>query len=207
MTPLYPLTLFRKNTMLLRINNWRRLFEKACALLKDSLNPIDKITWQTIASKKVTILPLHKISRKDFTQIRGEYTKEEQAQLSTHYPPFKYTTNKLENDYCGYNVKNRIYISSCLKNAEKMKKLLVHEVNHFLNDSYHHYTTNEQMFREELRAFIAAKMTKPGPLTRHYVKTRAQKIARDYALPLPKRVQLPAGFYYEQSSLPRKTMR
>jgi hypothetical protein len=182
--------------MILRPSIWRRLYQQACEILKKSTNPVEMTTWDMIERKKVEVLPFIQFRKEDYFDLRAEYPAKKRTVLSRTFPPTIDTIKQLENDWSGRIYGNRIYICAGFKSVDKMKNTLVHEINHFLNHSNDHFTTKADQFREELRALLAEKATKPRPLTRLQVKLAAEKVAKDYELPLPKKITLPDGHYY-----------
>lgn len=186
--------------MLLR-NIFPRLYKKACELLQNSTNPIDIITWRLLSRKEIIVLPFIQLNKKDFSALKNDFQDETQKVLPAHYPPSKYTTKQLDQTWLAKICDNRIYVRYYLKNVQQLKKILVHEANHFLNNSQDHYDTPEQVFQEEFRANIAEKMSNNIPLTRFRLKKMAQKVSKTYKTPLPSTLEVPQGIYYDEDAL------
>lgn len=83
----------------------------------------------------------------------------------------------------GYQNGNRIYVNP-FRPAAEMASTVVHELNHFVNDSNAHYATQEEIAREEYRAFWVAQRFEDhgraaGPAWTGWLK---QFIVREYGL-------------------------
>jgi hypothetical protein len=182
-------------------NTFHRLFKKACELLRTSTNPIDMTTWKILSSQKVKVFPFDALNENDFYYLKEDYEDETKKKLPAYYPPSKHTTVQLDKTWHATIRDNRIYISHYLKDERHMKKILVHEINHFLNNSKDHYSTRKQIFQEEFRAKIAEKMSNNIPLTRYRLKRIAQNVSEIYKTPIPFPLEVPKGIYYHEDAL------
>lgn len=174
---------------------WARTFNKAMALLRSKNNPIARYTVKLIDTKKINVLPIALMKHHDYLSLRSEYNDANEVKLPTSLPLARKTIEIIENDWDGFIYGNRIYISD-IKDPQHFARILVHETNHFINDSNSHYETEEDRFREECRANVAEVLVF-GNQTRNYLTQIAKKVSKNYHVPMPKEPnKMPKGIFY-----------
>lgn len=177
-------------------NTWLRMFNKAMALLRSKDHPIARYTVKLIESAKVKVLPYEKIRRKDYQLLREEY-EGDIVNFPKRLPLARKTIHKLKTDWDGFIYENRLYISDANQDPLMFARTIVHELNHYINDSNDHYETDEDRFREECRASIAEVLVF-GPQTRNYLTRIAKTVSDKYDMPIPEGgMSMPKGIFYK----------
>ncbi len=104
--------------------------------------------------------------------------------MNMHFVAPKQFAKKVTDGCYGFYYKNRVYISEALTPTE-VATTLIHEINHYINDSNLQYTTKSQIFEEEYRALVAEHLGSNRPITRNFYRDCAEKVCDDYSVPLP----------------------
>lgn len=173
------------------------MFKNAMALLRSKDHPIARYTVKLIETAKVKVLPYEKMHHHDYLELRDEYDEDDMVHLPKPHPLARKAVQKLKNDWYGRIYDNRIYISDTNKDSLMFARTLVHEINHYINDSNNHYETNEDCFREECRANVAEVLVF-GPQTRNYLTRIAKTVSDKYAVPIPEGgMSMPKGIFYK----------
>lgn len=176
-------------------NTWIRTFNKAMAVLRSKDNPIARYTVKLIDSKKIEVLPYAKMEEGDYLALRDEHSDADKTKFSVMHPLVRKAVQILHNNWWGRIYDNRIYICD-VKNPTQFARIIVHEVNHYINDSNNHYETNEDIFTEELRAHIAEALVFSRE-TRNYLTTIAKDVCDKYELSMPEQpIKMPKGLFY-----------
>ncbi len=171
-------------------SNWHSVFRQALELLKASKHPIAKTTLEVIQNKEVHVAPYSQIKVRDYNQV---YTKHKKKPIE--FPLSPAAINMITEDCRGFIVKNRIYIQT-VDNPKEFASVLVHEVNHFINDAENNYDTDEKKFTEEFRAEVAEALVFTPYLTRKNLKDIATDVANKNDLPMPTTpVEMPSGIF------------
>lgn len=167
---------------------WVAKFEAAMALLKTWRTEVARTTVNIIKKNIVIIRPFLKLTRADLLAAK-KLIKNSDNLVNTK----SNTTiaKKLEKNLCGFIINNRIYISETLTD-KKFAKTLVHEVNHYLNDSPEQ---KDNVFENELRAHISERMAEGKLITRQYIKKISMEVSSLYQVPMPENVKMPLGKY------------
>lgn len=179
---------------------WFKKIEAALEYLKLLSHPIAKFTIDLVLgnivfdNKKLMVLPFSKWRKSDLFLELKEYNEKHAIKLPLKYPASKITISILSQGIVGTQLGSRIYFSENVDDPELLARILVHEVNHFINDSSAHYDTEEEIHKEELRAYLAEELVFSNrPITRHALKEISKKIEKSYNLHPVERVVYPDG--------------
>lgn len=177
----------------LRNNPFYRKVEKAVARLKASRSPVGQFTARMIESAKVRIFPFYKFSPQSLDCVAGLEGKFKTPKRFT-----RSELNKIRKQGVAFYSETVIHIDHRLTEAQIIS-VLVHEVNHYLNDVVFHepYNTPRQQFMHEYKAYLATSLYKSNMrVTRAKANTIAKEVAEDYKWPLPKRLPFPKQPFY-----------
>ncbi len=176
-------------------NTWERVYHQALEILRKNKHPIAVYTVNIIEKKKVEIIPYNKMVAKDLNDYLSDYHDEKNERLPSSYPPTKEVVGKFRKAWSAKINYNRISIDHAISDPRKLAKVLVHEANHFLNDSNEHYETKQQQFDEEFRAYVAEELVFSRQIRNCKLRALANNVADRYKLPRPKSVEMPKGLF------------
>ncbi|MGE3318807.1 MAG: hypothetical protein AB7I18_05880 [Candidatus Berkiella sp.] len=179
-------------------NTWQRCYRAALALLQNTRHPIAQYTFDIINKKELMIIPFAKLHKDDFELFLDNYYDEKNEQLPKIFPPSKVVIDKLTRIWAAKISENRVTINSQINNPKKIAEILIHEANHFLNDSNQHYETKEQMFLEEFRAEVAEALVFSKPVRNGQLRKIANHVADRFGMAHPKRVEMPSGRFFPE---------
>lgn len=171
--------------------NWHRRFQAALNFLEKLGTPIAKQTLEIIKSGKVVIGSFSNLTRKDYTELHEEYfANRKHRKEKKIYPPTNQFIRSIADQWDGAIYDKRIYINPHIEDVRKIAKVIVHELNHFINDSNNHMETDRDRFIEELRANLAEKVALKPLLrfTPSLLRRKALKIIKVYELDLDETV-------------------
>lgn len=173
-------------------SNWHQIYRQALAILKSHLHPIAQTTYAIIQGKEVHVFPFSQVNAKDYNSlVKGKYKK-----IPAEFPLSSRAINHLSNEYDGFIYGKRVYVNCLIKDPRKFASVLVHEVNHFMNNSNSHCHDDAQKFTEEFRAEVAEALVFSPNFTRSKIKDIAHMVAKDYELPLPTEpIKMPPGIF------------
>ncbi len=172
-------------------SNWHGVFKKALAILKANKHPIAQTTVAVIEGKEVQVLPYSQMRIADYNAGQKHKNKKK----TFEFPLSPKDIKKITEDFIGFFRGKRIYISP-IDDPLKFASVLVHEVNHYINDKEGNYETDEQKFLEELRAEMAEALVFKPHFTRKNLKDLRETVAANYDLPMPATPnKLPPGIF------------
>ncbi len=174
---------------------WERVYRQAIELLKSKKNPIADYTLSVIENNILKIIPFNKMVQNDFNRYLNDYRHAKSEDLPKKFPPSKEVVKKFSNAWSAKISGNRVSIDNSLTDPKRIAEVLVHEANHFLNNSNDHYHTKEQRFAEEFRAETAEALVFSPYMTKARLRTIANHVADRFSLPHPKSVSMPDGLF------------
>ncbi len=174
---------------------WERVYHQALEILRKNKHPIAVYTLKIIEKKKVKIIPFNKMVAEDLNDYLSDYHDENKERLPSSYPPTKEVVGKFSKAWNAKINYNRISINHDISDPRKLAEILVHEVNHFLNDSNEHYETKQQQFDEEFRAYVAEALVFSRQIRNCKLRAIASYVATRYGLPHPKSIEMPKGLF------------
>ena len=188
--------------MVLR-KTWERVYKQALEILRETNHPIAKYTLGLIENKTLEIITFNKVKEKDFKCYADDYCDDKGEKLPHHYPPSSLTISKIIKAWDAKINGNRVSINHTLSDPKKIAKILVHEANHFLNDTNDNYDTDEKQFTEEFRAVLSESLVFSKPLRKWKLQEIAKEVAKRYELPLPKSIGMPEGLFVPKNKSSR----
>src|SRR5690242_4706307 len=115
--------------------NWHRRFQDALKMLKELGTPLAKKALKIIDRGEVSIKSFSQVTRKDYIELHDEYyANQNHPKEKKQYPPSNRFVKSMTEVWNGAIYENRIYINSDIESVRKIAKIIVHEVNHFIND-------------------------------------------------------------------------
>ncbi len=178
---------------------WERTLRKALDLLSKNKNPIAIYTYNLVKKGTLKVIPFNKLVKNDFDDFLDDYQSTNNEKLPRHYPPSQRVITKLADSWDAKISDNRISIDHRISSPQRIAEILVHEANHFLNNSTDNYCTDKQVYEEELRAIVAEKLVFSRAMRANKLERIAKHVARCYQVPLPKEIKMPEGLF-----VPRK---
>jgi len=176
-------------------HTWQRCYQAALQLLEKANHPIADYTLKVIKKKRLLIIPFQQMLKKDFKIFLSDFNDEKKKKLSADFPPNKEVVNEFTKIWSAKIVGNRVSINTGISDPKQIAEILVHEANHFLNDSIDHYTTKEQKFLEEFRAEVAEALVFSRPVRNGKLREIANHVADRFNMPHPKKVEMPSGLF------------
>lgn len=173
---------------------WERVYKEALILLERAKHPIAEYTLEIINKGILKIFPYHKMQKRDFNEYRKQYNNLAKEKIPNRFPPAKSVFKKFSTEWSAKILEDRVSIDDSITEPKKIAEILVHEANHFLNCSYDHYDSEQQIFEEELRAEVAEILVF-SRLTRYKLAETAKSVSESYQVPLPKIVTFPEGLF------------
>jgi len=164
---------------------FRGYLAAALARLESSRAAIGRATFAVISSGRVKVDELTDLKKGDFTSVReslrGWGIDVDARAFARLHDRRTSAARTIEKNLAGYTSTNRIYVARGQTRA-RLASTLVHEVNHFLNDSEKHYRTQKGILREEYRAFYAEKLLSRARMDRAACRALKAKVIKDYQL-------------------------
>jgi len=175
-------------------NTIKRQVEKAKKILESWNTKIAQTTLEIINSGEVKVLDCLHISKKALRVISDDNN----IPHSLYYINKREYAKKLLKKQVACYYENEIYISDMMLSSRELAETLVHEINHHLNQSHHHYQSKQQIFQEEFRAHVAEHLAQNPPITRQFYNKCAQHVSETYKVPIPKsfKPEKPAGAFH-----------
>lgn len=176
-------------------NTWARTFRLALDVLKKWNTDVSNMTIALIQSNKIEFRPFSRTTLEDYDGLLMEdlYSSKKQNRHGG-----KTLTKKIKEAYEGFIYENRVYVNEKITEPDAFAKVLVHELNHFINDSNDKYETKAQKFQEELRAHLAESMASGRYITRALLKQTAEEVADCLEMKCPDNLTMPGGAYYKK---------
>tara|TARA_R110002110_G_scaffold415857_1_gene658508 strand:+ start:11248 stop:11799 length:552 start_codon:yes stop_codon:yes gene_type:complete len=177
-------------------NTFARSIARAKKLLAKWNTAITKTTLAVLNNKEVELRSYNNPHPKDISEL-ARIIKADQAM---HFRAPLQFSKRISEECDGLYFQGRVYISERLTSPKDVATTLIHEVNHYLNQSDEHLETKKQVFKEEYRAAVAEYLGQNRPMTRNLYKICAQRVCEDYDVPLPEEhkpnPKPPKGIFY-----------
>ena len=161
--------------------------EAALLLLRESPEPIARRTLQVINTGEVNLYAFQQLTRSDWKKMVRELEGEQNNFLSGQFPVTAEDVLKLNNFLDGWQFGRNIYLD--LTNyVTEIASTLVHEVTHYSNNHYPHYSG---VFISESEAYLGEAFFRGKRLSRYLLFAVGTAINQDYKLnEEPKRLSL-----------------
>lgn len=170
---------------------WKKKLDESLSILKKLGTLVARTTITQIEKKHVSVMPFSRTNLEDLKSASTMFAKSKQAKLKSKSA--SHVIKELKNDFLGYVIEDRVYISDDIEDPRKFAKVLAHEVNHFLNKDLPE--DQNGTFEDELRATISEKMAVGKTITRQYLLKIAESVAKLNNIPLPAKISFPKGRY------------